>query len=399
MPPSQILVVAVDGLRANALGSYGNTTFPTPALDEFAAQSFVLDECHAPSPELSAIYRAAWQSVHPARRTVGQDLHALRHLLAKAGYRATLITDEPELLHQVDTSLFAKLVQLSDEVNKPVLKNRATEITDTTLAKVFTAAGEWIESQGTHHPQLIWIHARGMYGPWDAPLELQESLLDEGDPPPIEETTPPNLILLGSDDPDLAFRYSCAYAAQVMVLDACWRNLQRIIDSQPDAQNWLVMLIGLRGYSLGEHGYIGGEDVRLYGETLHVPWIVRFPAERARLMRSHRLVSHLDILPTLVSCANESHKQELSYDGRSILPLVGSSRAPWEDIHLAVGPDGQRAIRTAEWCLKVAASSEDASELYVRPDDRWEMNNVAKLLPDVVQNLSDTAVGALQLLS
>jgi len=399
MPPCHFLVIAIDGLRASALGSYGNTTFPTPALDKFAAQSFVLDECYAPSPELAAICRAAWQSVYPARLAVGHEVASLPRLFSEAGYHATLVTDEPSLISFVDASAFAEFVQVSNSDNETALKHRPTEIGDTALAHFFAAAGEVIDRQESHHPRLIWIHARGMYGLWDAPLDLQELLLDEEDPSPLEVATPPNLMVNPIEDPDLAFRYSTAYAAQVMVLDACWQGLQRIIDSPPMEQSWLVMLLGVRGYSLGEHGYIGGADMRLYNETLHVPWIVRFPAGHARLVRCHRLVSHLDILPTLIECANPVRGRKLSHDGRSILALANSSRASWNDMHLAVGPDGQRAIRTADWCLRADTSSEDAPELYVRPDDRWETNNVAKLLPEVVKSLSDNAVEALRLLA
>ena len=52
--PANILVVVVDGLRASALGAYGNTTFSTPSLDQFAAESLLFDWCYAGSPELSA---------------------------------------------------------------------------------------------------------------------------------------------------------------------------------------------------------------------------------------------------------------------------------------------------------------------------------------------------------
>ena len=52
MPAPNILVVVVDGLRASAFGAYGNTSFPTPALDQFAADSLLLDWCYAPSAEL-----------------------------------------------------------------------------------------------------------------------------------------------------------------------------------------------------------------------------------------------------------------------------------------------------------------------------------------------------------
>ena len=55
-----------------------------------------------------------------------------------------------------------------------------------------------------------------------------------------------------------------------------------------------------------------------------------------------------------------------------------------------------RSIRTAGWCLReditqeVSAASNgvtEVSELYVRPDDRWEANDVAKLCPEVVEEL------------
>ena len=67
MHRSNILVVVVDGLRASALGAYGNTTFPTPALDRFAADSLLLDRCYSPSAELEQIYHALWLSEHPGR--------------------------------------------------------------------------------------------------------------------------------------------------------------------------------------------------------------------------------------------------------------------------------------------------------------------------------------------
>jgi hypothetical protein len=40
--------------------------------------------------------------------------------------------------------------------------------------------------------------------------------------------------------------------------------------------------------------------------------------------------------------------------------------------------------------LGTANETAAASELYVRPDDRWEANDVAKLCPDVVEELRDS---------
>ncbi len=66
------------------------------------------------------------------------------------------------------------------------------------------------------------------------------------------------------------------------------------------------------------------------------------------------------------------------------------------------------AIRTKSWCLRTSAtdtddmsageypaSASDATsqqfELFVRPDDRWEANDVSKLCPDVVEELQAAA--------
>jgi hypothetical protein len=62
---------------------------------------------------------------------------------------------------------------------------------------------------------------------------------------------------------------------------------------------------------------------------------------------------------------------------------------------VADGPDGARSIRTAEWSLITGPVAGDTSErgdendcqLFVRPDDRWEANDVASLCPDELESL------------
>ena len=69
--------------------------------------------------------------------------------------------------------------------------------------------------------------------------------------------------------------------------------------------------------------------------------------------------------------------------------------SPWRDATISTSASA-RSIRTAAWCLREdiaqreAAGSDGATdvvELYVRPDDRWEANDVAKLCPEVVEEL------------
>jgi arylsulfatase A-like enzyme len=360
MPAENILVIAVDGLRAAALGAYGNTSYSTPALDQLAAESLLFDWCYADAVDLPAIYRSLWQAEEPLAKS-----------LAEVGYATTLVTDEPAILALDSAADFHDCVQLP-----PFEAVRAQDVSQTALAQLFAAASEQIEAS-YNCPRLIWIHARGMYGPWDAPLELQEDLLarEEGDPPPADAIDPPDLRLDAASDPDTAFRWSCAYAAQVMALDACIEGLCRTLDNAARG-DWLVVLAGVRGFPLGEHGRVGGVDGRLYVEQLHVPMLWRMPDGNGRLARSGKLASPADLSPSL-----------LAY-------VRGEFRPPERDAAFAAGPAAERSIRTADWSLRCEPTSiEDLSggdfrgELFVRPDDRWEANDVAALCRDVAERL------------
>jgi arylsulfatase A-like enzyme len=361
MPERNILVIAVDGLRAAALGAYGNTSFATPALDQLATESLLFDWCFADAVELPAIYRSLWHSATPLLRK-----------LAERGYSTTLVTDESAILAAVQAADFHECVELS-----VTEAERAGDVSETALARLFAAASDQVEQETAGGPRLVWVHSRGMYGPWDAPLELQEELLarEEGDPPPADVLSPPDLWLDDRSDPDAAFRWSCAYAAQVMTLDACVAGLCRTVEERSSGQ-WLVIFLGVRGFPLGEHGRVGGVDGRLFAEQLHVPLVWRFPDGKGRLARKANLVSVCDVPAALLS----------SLEGE--MPVVE------RDTVLATGPAGERSLRTADWSLhwEPAATDElnpDESpcRLFVRPDDRWEANNVAALCPDIVESL------------
>ncbi len=127
-----------------------------------------------------------------------------------------------------------------------------------------------------------------------------------------------------------------------------------------------------------------------------MPWLIRFPDKLGKLTRVAALTSHQDLLPTLFDCKNCEHKLDRTgFDGMSVVRLASAARVPWRDATISTSVNA-RSIRTATWCLREdlaqreAAASTDAteiSELYVRPDDRWEANDVAKLCPEVVEEL------------
>src|SRR5205085_8612405 len=95
----------------------------------------------------------------------------------------------------------------------------AETIEETGLFKFFEAASALLREQT--RPGLIWLHSRGMSGPWDAPLALRYQFADEDDPDPPNFVEPPNLLLPGDFDPDQLLGFVHSYAGQVVLADMC----------------------------------------------------------------------------------------------------------------------------------------------------------------------------------
>jgi arylsulfatase A-like enzyme len=393
MPNRNAIVIAVDGLRASALGAYGNTWHPTPALDRLASESLVFDWLIADSPELAGFYRAAWLGIETPRDGVEReltqlgDLPSLARRLESAGIQAALTTDDQWVAEQADQLGFGEVRGL--EFPEPAT---AEAVADTELAQLFAIAADQIESWGAADadaatdapPRLLWIHARGYHGAWDAPTELRQSLLDDEDPPAPEFVAPPTR--LETSDHDELLLHRSAYAAQTMVLDQCVGMLLETLDAANLTDSTLVVLVGCRGFALGEHGALGSEVRDLYSELTHVPLIVRRPGgDSVPPPRSSELVQPIDLLPSLLSWFNLATEPGA---GRNLLATDDASVQPVREVAYASGVVGEIALRTHFWWMRQSGGrgkdgeAAGVVELFSKPDDRWEANEIADRCPN-----------------
>ena len=374
----QAICIVVDGLRAGALGTYGNTTYSTPRLDELASRSTVVEWFWADSPHLARFYRGVWQGVHALRDKAPAGHASLRELLGQAGIGRRLITDDSTLAEQPGPERFDKVVCVETAAEKA-----AEEISETALGQFSSAALERLAEWKNDSPGgLTWLHSRGLFGPWDAPHELRAAQLDEEDPPPAEFLSPP-AELRGVDDPDALLVHRAAYAAQVAVFDICVGALCQGIEELAAGSETLVMLLGSRGFALGEHGNVGGECRELYGERLHLPWLLHVCGDNVPRPRLAGLAQPADVGATLLEWFGVGTGETTS-DGRSVLEGADA----WRQLAVAVGDEGERSIRTPAWLLR-QAGGESQPQLFAKPDDRWESNDIAIRCPQVVEQLHD----------
>jgi arylsulfatase A-like enzyme len=185
-------------------------------------------------------------------------------------------------------------------------------------------------------------------------------------------------------DPDEAWGLCQAYAGQVSLLDTCLGALLEFLQGAPAGNQTLLVLTSARGFPLGEHQRIGPCDEALYSELVHVPLLLRFPDQLAAGARSQALVEPADLWATLLDWWGVADHAASATAG-SLLPIVRQETDALRDRLCIAGQGAQRAIRTPAWYLRAA----DEPELFAKPDDRWEVNNVAVRCQEVVQCLLD----------
>ena len=212
---------------------------------------------------------------------------------------------------------------------------------------------------------------------------------DEDDPPPPHTVAPPDCRLATDFDPDELLGIVHAYAGQVAVLDACLGAfLDELAQSRVAAATQLNLL-SARGFPLGEHLRVGGCGDALYNELLQTAWLMRWPEGEGRMVRSQALVRPADLPGTLLDVLELDRRALAAGRATSLLPIVRGEAEALRD-HVTMVGAGECAVRTPAWHLRHVDGG--PVELYAKPSDRWEVNEVSKLCPEAAAGLDELAV-------
>lgn len=371
------ICLVVDRLHAGYLGSYGNSWIETAEMDRLASEAFLLDQALIDTPRLDLLYRSYWQGWHALAPSPPGDRPTLMGQLRDAGVATTLLTDERLVAGHALAVDFDDTVQ----IDPPWQAQVADQIEETHLARCFAQVIDWLQS--ARGPFMLWCHLGGLGMTWDAPPEFRRAYWEPEDPEPSESAEVPDRFLTEDFDPDEVWGASQTYAGQVSLLDTCIGALLEFLQGSPLGKDTLLMLTSARGFPLGEHRRIGPCDEALYGELVQVPWLWRFPDGLGAATRSQALAEPADLAATLLDWW-QAGVMPLAPTAASLMPVVREETLMLRD-RLCAGQALRRAIRTPAWFLRTAESP----ELFAKPDDRWEVNNVAGRCQEVVQTLLD----------
>lgn len=385
------LICVVDRWGTSWLGPYGNTWVETPAVNQLATESVLFENAIADSLELTTTYQSYWTGSHASCNASVDAVHLI-DVLTNQGTQTVLVTDEPQVAHHPLASCFRERV----EVPVTNADSQATDIHDTGLANLFSAALATLSELSP--PFLLWIHARGMAAPWDAPQAYREEFTAEDDPLPLEFTTVPAELLTEDYDPDDILGIIHAYAGQISLLDECLAGLVSALDERNEIP-LLTLLTSPRGFPLGEHRIVGDAAPALYSETANIPFLLRRPAGNGGLRRVQRFVQPSDVMSTLTDWFQTAHTPIPSFS-RSALQLADNAMGPRDQRALTIHHD-EYLFRTPAWQCKstvtinpseeLNAPDQHRAELYAKPDDRYEANDVSDRCPDILTAMEQAA--------
>ena len=162
-----------------------------------------------------------------------------------------------------------------------------------------------------------------------------------------------------------------SYLATISFVDAQIGRLLDALDRSPHADNTIIVLWGDHGWHLGEKQH--WRKHALWETTTRTPLIITTPDGLGRGQRSARMVSLIDLYPTLIELCVVPAREGL--DGQSLVPLLRDPQREWTRPVLTTFGYQNHAVRTERW--RYIRYEDGGEELYDHSNDPNEWHNLA----------------------
>lgn len=352
--PRCALVITLDRFPASILGCYGNEWIETPHVDRFAARGQVADNCWTPR-----IGPATADDVFSAANCVTP---------VKSESVRTLLFQEADAQVDFSSLKFSHRETVRGELGPTAKPDR---IPLAALARRVQTA--WAAERSAGRSCLMWIHGAGLSIPAFPPAGFADLYQDEFEDREVKFDT------MSEEE---RFHHPSTTAGMASLLDH-WIG-QAVAATQGDTATTPTLIVFTAAQGIGWHplpNSFGPLD-ELRSQAAHVPWIVHAVREDRESpcagLRTDRLCSPRQLGPLL--------------DGwfRSADVAVEAS-----DKITTTSPSGAMRITALDWaaifprCAMPTALSGHGTRplLFSKPEDFWEVNNLAEVAPEIVEGL------------
>lgn len=168
--------------------------------------------------------------------------------------------------------------------------------------------------------------------------------------------------------------------AHITMVDAAGGLVLDKLDELGLTENTLVIWTADHGDGVASHGGHFDKGTYMTEEVIRVPLAIRYPRQIPSGERIEKLVSGVDIPPTILSAAGTEFSHPV--DGKNILELFKRNHKPWRDDLLVEtyghGFGNRELGRLIIWNqYKYIDYQDHPKELYDLSNDPYELNNIA----------------------
>ncbi len=325
-----VLLVSVDTLRADHLGSYGYDRPTSPYLDGLALRGVRFTRASSVVPTTLASHAMMLTGLYPYQSGVARngfvlpdEIPTLAELLSRRGYATAGFVSSYVLAREF--GMAQGFGHFDDE-----LPERTTLLQHKTVRgsrETSDAAIAWIRS--AREPFFAFVHYFDPHWPYEPPEDAPD--FDPGYRGSVRGSQAEIRALrarlaASGGEPDRDVRHLVAlYDAEIASVDAQIGRLWGALQEAGRSERTLAILTADHGESFWEHGEFIDHGETVYETTLHVPLLILRPGSRAGAV-SDQPVSTLDLFPTI--CALAGVAPELPVAGVSLVPLLDDPAAP-----------------------------------------------------------------------
>lgn len=380
LAPRNVILIAVDTLRADRMGAYGYHRDTSPRLAQLAADGVRFDQVTSNATWTCPSFASILTGVVPSRHGVWasgpsmrlpQRFETLAERFRAAGWTTHAIAYKTPLYNGdyeqgFDVSLIAP---------------RATVKADENLGLAF----DWLEANA-HRRNFLFLHFDDPHQPFTQPAPYDKPY--GVDPADHGVRFPVNLHHRELADEDKREVMRTLYDGEIAYVDD---RIGRFLDALRERglyQDAVIGFVSDHGEELWERGRFGHRGANLFDEVTRVPLIVkpgRGDFARGRVVESQ--VRGFDVMPTLLDLAGIEVGTDL--DAASLVPLMATEPTETGDrVAVAETADSGIALRTPDWKYMLrhrgGAVREILFDLRNDPDERTDV--IAKH-PDVAAKM------------
>ncbi|MDR1382617.1 MAG: sulfatase-like hydrolase/transferase [Planctomycetaceae bacterium] len=414
-----VICLLIDRFHLGFLGAYGNAEIETPAINRLAAESLTADRFYIDTLDVGEACRSWWFGTHALCREeiANTPPQSFISQLNANGYKTVLLTDNLNVAYSVHAEDFSEMRLL------PITKNLAPcqNLEQTHLFSMFAAIADAAETLAdSEKPYFLWCRLCGFAENWDVPMVYRDKYCGRGDPAPYNQVTPPPFLRKNDqyDEQrwdDLRQSVAASYAGGVTMLDELMESLTEMLRAGDFGEETLFLFAGTSGILLGEENCIGiplkqwypnqpfesAEQFAIFhheplvSALIQTPLMIRFPDQFGAATRTDALLQPGDMTQLFCEWFNELSPMS------ELLSLISGKTDSHHDCLLIVADaesyKEQSCFVTPAWLLRKNSSSHPNAEtssdpsyaLFAKPDDRWDVNNVADRCDEIVEQLRD----------